>query len=160
MCDSCESWLAPACECIRFGCDSGPRGAGWGALREGGKWRWRDLCCYGEVHLPAYRLSVFCSSFSLTFLCSSVTLFFFFIHDFEENQLKRETEWIDATAIFNKAGCHHFNLNVLCCQTTQFYVSVLSFATTAIWGQIKIEGQMAVKWWLGPLHQPHPLSSG
>lgn len=65
----------------------------------------------------------------MTFLCASVTLFFFFIHDFEENQLKRETEWIDATAIFNKAGCHHFNLNV---KVMTFYVSVLAFATTAI----------------------------
>lgn len=71
MCDSCVSWPAPACECIRFGRDSGPRGevqSGRGVRAS------RGLVCCGKFCLLAPLLSVVCSSSPSSALCCSVTL--------------------------------------------------------------------------------------
>lgn len=85
MCDSCESWPAPACECIRFGRVSGPRGAGWGAVGEGGGglvllW-WGSLACSSSLDV-LFLLFFYCTLFwynpALCFLLFFF-LFFFFI---------------------------------------------------------------------------------
>lgn len=74
MCDSCKSWPAPACECIRLGHDSGTEGCMW--EREV-RWRFTPMLFFSQgfspsllVLLPSAPLQP-CSTFFL------LVLFFF-----------------------------------------------------------------------------------